>query len=96
MPQPNHGISLQAGAGWIKSALKDVSGANPKQIEDLKEIFLLFDDDEDGQLSNAQVRLQVLLLMTDHGYGRLLLVWYSVELWQFYSCIVIWWHAPPV
>jgi len=35
MNKLKNSIYVQAGAGWIKSALKDVSGANPKQIEDL-------------------------------------------------------------
>jgi len=60
-----NGENVDPGTGWIRSALLDVSAKDPRRMEDLQEIFYLFDSDEDGQLTGDQVNETIKLLCED-------------------------------
>lgn len=54
MKRPDMSEGVVQGSGWIASALLDVASRDPRRMEDLQELFYLFDTDEDGQLSGSQ------------------------------------------
>jgi len=54
MKRPDTSEGAVQGSGWIASALLDVASRDPRRMEDLQELFYLFDTDEDGQLSGSQ------------------------------------------